>query len=48
MAEKVKEKETKAVTPWRPFMGMTGDGSDDGRLFWEEDETLVAGAMAKG
>ena len=23
MAEKVKEKETKAVTPWRPFMGMT-------------------------
>jgi HSP20 family protein len=23
MAEKVKEKETKAVTPWRPFMGLT-------------------------
>ena len=23
MAEKVKEKEAKAVTPWRPFMDMT-------------------------
>ena len=23
MAEKTKEKETKAVTPWRPFMDLT-------------------------
>jgi HSP20 family protein len=28
MAEKNKEKETKAVAPWRPFMGLTG---------WERD-----------
>lgn len=28
MAEKAKEKETKAVTPWRPFMGLTN---------WERD-----------
>ena len=28
MAEKAKEKETKAVTPWRPFIGLTG---------WERD-----------
>jgi hypothetical protein len=25
----------------------TGDGSDDGRLLWPEDETLVARTMAK-
>lgn len=28
MAEKAKEKETRSVTPWRPFMGLTG---------WERD-----------
>ena len=28
MAEKTKEKETRSVTPWRPFMGLTG---------WERD-----------
>ena len=33
MAEKAKEKETKAVTPWRPFMGLTG---------WERDTDRMA------
>lgn len=28
MADKTKEKETKSITPWRPFMGLTG---------WERD-----------
>jgi HSP20 family protein len=32
MAEKAKEEETKAVTPWRPFMGLTG---------WERDMDRV-------
>jgi HSP20 family protein len=32
MAEKAKEKETKAVTPWRPFMGLTGWERDTDRM----------------
>ena len=28
MAEKNKEKETRSVTPWRPFMGVTERGMD--------------------
>ena len=32
MAEKAKEKETKAVTPWRPFMDLTR---------WERDMERV-------
>ena len=32
MAEKTKEKETKAVTPWRPFMDLTR---------WERDMERV-------
>ena len=45
MAEKAKEKETKAVTPWRPFMDLTrvGErhGADDGGFFWPKNETVV-------
>ena len=32
MAEKTKERETKAVTPWRPFMGLTRWESDMDRM----------------
>jgi len=32
MAEKTKEKESRSVTPWRPFMGLTG---------WERDMDRV-------
>src|SRR5688500_16307346 len=35
MAEKTKEQETKAVTPWRPFMGLTRWESDMDRMMDE-------------
>ena len=40
MADKAKEKETKAVTPWRPFMDLTRWERDMERMlddFWAEE-----------
>ena len=52
MAEKAKEKETKAVTPWRPFMDLTRWEREMDRMMdnflWEKDETLVAGTGGEG
>jgi len=49
MAEKAKEKETKAVTPSRPFMDLGRWDREmdrmDGRFLWQESETMVAREM---
>ena len=50
MADKTKEKETKAVTPWRPFMDLTRWERDMDRMmedFFGRRSALVAGEMVK-
>jgi hypothetical protein len=47
MAEKPKEKETKAVTPWRPLMDLTRWERDMERVLRQKDETVVRGKMAE-
>ena len=51
MAEKSKEKETKAITPWRPFMDLTRWERDMERVMEgflrQKDETVVRGKVAE-
>ena len=44
MAEKTKEKETRLVAPWRPFMGITGWERDMDRML----DDFLAGEHGHG